>query len=390
MPGSSNFPMPGGAIGPNVHMMKEAGILDRYSEVLAEFPVVVKAGGAWTTVTPGSQQYWQQAFNNVLLGRWKKMADGYGKAVLGYFGRPPLDPIPRSSRSRPNSSRYRPLPATRSKRRPTAWARRRRRSKNGACRSPKKRLPRRCGDRPGQEHGAQRGHPPSRGQTEDRPAAEEERGRPQAPAPAARSARRAGVDRTRDDHLHRVENSNQPDLHDHHRAAGGNAAAAPAPQPPAAQAVHGTPVFSPFQGKVELVEINVKVGDAVTEGQVVAAVEAMKAKHDVKAPCGGKVAHASTPRSAPTSRPVNSIMTLGGVKWRPSHLARAVRLCRARVAEPRDVRGRRCPHLPRDPQGLRAAPADPDRLRRYPRQPAQCHDVRFGRRHAAVPAAAIR
>jgi biotin carboxyl carrier protein len=38
-----------------------------------------------------------------------------------------------------------------------------------------------------------------------------------------------------------------------------------------------------------LVEINVKVGDAVTEGQVVAAVEAMKAKHDVKAPCGGRV-----------------------------------------------------------------------------------------------------
>ena len=39
-----NFPMPGGAIGPNVQMMKEAGILHKYSEVLAEFPVVVKAG----------------------------------------------------------------------------------------------------------------------------------------------------------------------------------------------------------------------------------------------------------------------------------------------------------------------------------------------------------
>ncbi len=51
----------------------------------------------------------------------------------------------------------------------------------------------------------------------------------------------------------------------------------------------GTPVYSPFQGKTELVEINVKVGDTVTEGQVVAAVEAMKAKHDVKAPCAGKV-----------------------------------------------------------------------------------------------------
>ena len=52
------FPMPGGAIGPNVHMMKSAGILNRYDEVLAEFPEVVRAGGAWTSVIPGSQQYW--------------------------------------------------------------------------------------------------------------------------------------------------------------------------------------------------------------------------------------------------------------------------------------------------------------------------------------------
>ena len=49
------FPMPGGAIGPNVHMMVKAGILDKYSKVLAEFPVVVEAGGAWTSVTPVSQ-----------------------------------------------------------------------------------------------------------------------------------------------------------------------------------------------------------------------------------------------------------------------------------------------------------------------------------------------
>ena len=88
------FPMPGGAIGPNVHMMVKAGILDRYSEVLSEFPIVVEAGGAWTSVTPGSQQYWLQAFNNVLLGRWEKINDGYGKAVLGYFGKTPLPPDP--------------------------------------------------------------------------------------------------------------------------------------------------------------------------------------------------------------------------------------------------------------------------------------------------------
>ncbi|MDF1524010.1 MAG: hypothetical protein P1P87_14490, partial [Trueperaceae bacterium] len=90
-----NFPMPGGAIGPNVHMMAQAGILDRYGEVLEEFPVVVKAGGGWTSVTPGSQQYWLQAFNNVLHGRWKKIDGGFGRSVLGYFGRPPESPDPR-------------------------------------------------------------------------------------------------------------------------------------------------------------------------------------------------------------------------------------------------------------------------------------------------------
>jgi pyruvate carboxylase subunit B len=88
------FPMPGGAIGPNVHMMVKAGILHKYSEVLAEFPVVVEAGGAWTSVTPGSQQYWLQAFNNVMYGRWEKIDSGYGKAVLGYFGKTPLRPDP--------------------------------------------------------------------------------------------------------------------------------------------------------------------------------------------------------------------------------------------------------------------------------------------------------
>ena len=88
------FPMPGGAIGPNVHMMVKAGILHKYSEVLAEFPVVVEAGGAWTSVTPGSQQYWLQAFNNVMYGRWEKIDQGYGKAVLGYFGKTPLPPDP--------------------------------------------------------------------------------------------------------------------------------------------------------------------------------------------------------------------------------------------------------------------------------------------------------
>ncbi|MDD3149561.1 MAG: biotin/lipoyl-binding protein, partial [Candidatus Gastranaerophilales bacterium] len=53
--------------------------------------VVVK-GGFGTSVTPVSQFYFQQAFNNVMFGPWKKIADGYGKMVLGYFGKTPVAP----------------------------------------------------------------------------------------------------------------------------------------------------------------------------------------------------------------------------------------------------------------------------------------------------------
>jgi pyruvate carboxylase subunit B len=73
----------------------------------------------------------------------------------------------------------------------------------------------------------------------------------------------------------------------------------------------GTPVFSPFQGKTELVEIKVKVGDSVADGQVVAAVEAMKAKHDVKAPCSGTVLSIDAHIGADIEAG-QSIMTIGG------------------------------------------------------------------------------
>jgi pyruvate carboxylase subunit B len=41
-----------------------------------------------------SQFYFQQAFNNVMFGAWKKIAEPYGKMVLGYFGRTPVPPDP--------------------------------------------------------------------------------------------------------------------------------------------------------------------------------------------------------------------------------------------------------------------------------------------------------
>jgi len=48
-------------------------------------------------------------------------------------------------------------------------------------------------------------------------------------------------------------------------------------------------IYAPFEGTVPVVEINVKQGDRVIKGQVLAAVEALKAKHDVKSPCDGIV-----------------------------------------------------------------------------------------------------
>lgn len=85
-------PMPGGALTANTQMMRDNGILDRYPEVIRAMGEVVRKGGFGTSVTPVSQFYFQQAFNNVMFGPWKKIADGYGKMVLGYFGKTPVAP----------------------------------------------------------------------------------------------------------------------------------------------------------------------------------------------------------------------------------------------------------------------------------------------------------
>ncbi|MEO0603102.1 MAG: biotin/lipoyl-containing protein [Myxococcota bacterium] len=87
-------PMPGGALTANTQMMRDSGTLDRYPEVIAAMREVVQRGGFGTSVTPVSQFYFQQAFNNVIFGPWKRVAEGYGKMVLGYFGRTPVAPDP--------------------------------------------------------------------------------------------------------------------------------------------------------------------------------------------------------------------------------------------------------------------------------------------------------
>ncbi|WP_139453583.1 biotin/lipoyl-containing protein [Campylobacter armoricus] len=87
-------PMPGGALTANTQMMRDNNILDKFPQVIKAMQEVVEKGGYGTSVTPVSQFYFQQAFNNVMFGPWKKIADGYGKMVLGYFGKTPVSPDP--------------------------------------------------------------------------------------------------------------------------------------------------------------------------------------------------------------------------------------------------------------------------------------------------------
>ncbi|WP_347275196.1 biotin/lipoyl-containing protein [Candidatus Kuenenia sp.] len=87
-------PMPGGALTANTQMLRDNGIMDKYQELIKSMSEVVKLGGYGTSVTPVSQFYFQQAFNNVLFGPWQKIAPGYGKMVLGYFGKTPVPPDP--------------------------------------------------------------------------------------------------------------------------------------------------------------------------------------------------------------------------------------------------------------------------------------------------------
>ncbi len=85
-------PMPGGALTANTQMLRDNGIMDKYPDIIHAMGEVVRRGGFGTSVTPVSQFYFQQAFNNVMFGPWEKIADGYGKMVLGYFGRTPVAP----------------------------------------------------------------------------------------------------------------------------------------------------------------------------------------------------------------------------------------------------------------------------------------------------------
>jgi pyruvate carboxylase subunit B len=280
------FPMPGGAIGPNVHMMVKAGILNKYSEVLAEFPVVVEAGGAWTSVTPGSQQYWLQAFNNVMYGRWNKIESGYGRAVLGYFGKTPLAPDPKvvevaSEQLNLPVFTGDPLEAAANNINPAQDALRERNIEVNdvntflvlAAMVPGKKMEVNEGIR----------FLTGKGKI-DIPLKE----KPAPQAQVAQTVTPAVVNGTVKTKCVVEENgkartflvSVAPITQDANGAKAKKAEVEP----------EGKFVFSTFAGTVDVVDILVKVGDDVAEGQVVAQIEAMKAKHDIKSPISGTAA----------------------------------------------------------------------------------------------------
>lgn len=295
------FPMPGGAIGPNVHMMKEAGILDRYSDVLAEFPVVVKAAGAWTSVTPGSQQYWLQAFNNVLHGRWKKMDAGFGKAVLGYFGKPPLAPDAEVGRIAAEQLKLElfsgdPLEAAPDS---VAQAKEALTERNLSLTDENVFLVA-ASIVPGRNMDLNEGIRLLTGNPRiTLPLKVKEADKDQAAGQTATFTERITTSCT---------------IEENGRTRTFNVVIDPPKKTDPAKKTSSSsgetvPVYSPFEGKVEVVEIRVKAGDPVRKGQVVAAVEAMKAKHDVKAPCDGQVQSIEATLGATVSRGM-AILTL--------------------------------------------------------------------------------
>jgi pyruvate carboxylase subunit B len=301
--------MPGGAIGPNVHMMVKAGILDKYSDVLAEFPVVVEAGGAWTSVTPGSQQYWLQAFNNVMYGRWESMTAGYGKAVLGYFGKTPLPPDPEVVKKASEQLELEPFEGDPLDAAPNNIdeAQKILRDNNLEVNDENTFLVLAC-IVPGGKVETNQGLNFLLGKPKiDIPLKKKEEPKAEvAAAPAAAAPAMTGPVSTQ------IVVQEGPETRTFsvtvEPVGGAEAPEVPADPAPSV-AVGGTNVYSTFAGSVEVVDVLVHVGDKIAEGSVVAAIEAMKAKHDIKAPCSGAVTavHVAIGDEIDSSKPIVTI-----------------------------------------------------------------------------------
>ena len=88
-------PLPGGATTTTVNQLKDMGMLDKFPALIKNMKEVVSRGGFATSVTPVSQFYAQQSFLNAISEKpWDQINPGYGKMLLGYFGKTPCEPDP--------------------------------------------------------------------------------------------------------------------------------------------------------------------------------------------------------------------------------------------------------------------------------------------------------
>lgn len=85
-------PLPGGATATTINQLKDMGMVDKFPELIKHMKEVVARGGFGTSVTPVSQFYAQQAFLNTISESWSQVNPGYGRMLLGYFGKTPCEP----------------------------------------------------------------------------------------------------------------------------------------------------------------------------------------------------------------------------------------------------------------------------------------------------------
>ena len=293
-------PMPGGALTANTQMMRDHGIMDRYKEVIDAMAEVVRRGGFGTSVTPLSQFYFQQAFNNVMFGPWEKIADGYGKTVLGYFGKTPVPPDPEVVKIA--SEKLELEPTTRNPlemndenpKKGIAAATKRLEEEGLPVTDENIFIVAACQDKgvtflKGEARANVRKIEPEKPAEPAKPAA------PAKPAPAPEVTGPEQYVVTIDGVSHNVLVEKGQATVDGQQVAmpggGGGAQPAPAPAapPPAAEpAVETTAVQAKMPGTV--IRITAKPGEAVTEGTTLLVLEAMKMETEVKAPCSGTVA----------------------------------------------------------------------------------------------------
>ncbi|TWT77482.1 2-oxoglutarate carboxylase large subunit [Posidoniimonas polymericola] len=292
-------PMPGGALTANTQMLRDNGIMDRYPEMIKAMSDVVRRGGYGTSVTPVSQFYFQQAFNNVMFGPWEKIAEPYGKMVLGYFGKTPVPPDPEIVALASKQLELEPTtrsPIEMNDEDPTkgvAPARKTLEDNNLPTTDENIFIVAACKDKglaflQGKAQLGIRKIEPETPAAASAPASSELHLKVDG---KAHTVRVDGGTVTVNGRAYQVEEASANEVSAAAAASEPAPApkpAAPTPQPAAAPAANATPVKAQMPGVVLKTLVN--VGDKVTHGQALMTLEAMKMEMPVPSPCDGVVA----------------------------------------------------------------------------------------------------